>query len=58
MPKIHSPAGKVFVVANKPLSAKTDENEVYKLWYQACLLDVLFEQNNEQGKLMTAHLKT
>lgn len=42
--EIHSPEDKVLTVISKPLPRKTDEEAVYQLWCQACLLEVLFDE--------------
>lgn len=49
--EIHSPAGKVLTVISKPLPANTEDEALYQLWAQACLLEVLFDQINERMKL-------
>lgn len=49
--EIHSPEGKVLTVICKPLPSRTDEDAVYQLWTQACLLEVLFDQINARVKL-------
>lgn len=49
--EIHSPTGKVLTVLCKPLPAETEQDAVYQLWCQACLLEVLFDQINERTKL-------
>jgi hypothetical protein len=49
--EIHSPEGKVLTIICKPLPSKTDEDAVYQLWAQACLLEVLFDQINDHVKL-------
>lgn len=49
--EIYSPTGKVLTVISKPLPSKTDEDAIYQLWAQACLLDVLFNEINERVTL-------
>lgn len=49
--EIHSPQSKLLTVVGKQLPAKTDEDAIYQVWYQACLLEVLFDQLNERVKL-------
>ena len=49
--EIHSPKGKVLTIISKPLPGKTDEDAVYQLWAQACLLEVLFDEVNERVTL-------
>ena len=49
--EIHSPEGKVLTVVCKPLPSKTDDDAIYQLWAQACLLEVLFDQINDHVKL-------
>lgn len=49
--EIHSPEGKVLTVINKPLPHKTDADAVYQLWCQACLLEVLFDEVEDNIKL-------
>lgn len=49
--EIHSPTGQVLTVISKPLPSKTDEDAVYQLWAQACLLEVLFDEINERVAL-------
>jgi hypothetical protein len=46
--EIHSPTGQVLTIISKPLPSKTDEDAVYQLWAQACLLEVLFDEINER----------
>ncbi|WP_331353084.1 hypothetical protein [Cellvibrio sp. UBA7671] len=49
--EIHSPEGKVLTVISKPLPNKTDADAVYRLWCQACLLEVLFDDVVDKIKL-------
>lgn len=42
--EIHSPTGTLLTVISKPLSTRTDDDAIYQLWCQACLLEVLFDQ--------------
>lgn len=49
--EILSPTGQVLTVVGKPLPCNTHEDAVYQLWCQACLLEVLFDDINEQMKL-------
>ncbi len=49
--EIHSPEGKVLTVISKPLPSKTDADAVYQLWCQACLLEVLFDEVEDNIKL-------
>lgn len=41
----------MLTVICKPLPSKTDEDAVYQLWAQACLLEVLFDQVSARVKL-------
>jgi hypothetical protein len=52
--EIHSPEGKVLTVLGKPLPRKTDADLVYQLWCQACLLEVLFDEVEDNIKLPPA----
>lgn len=52
--EIHSPKGKVLTVISRPLPRKTDEDVVYQLWCQACLLEVLFDEVEDNIKLPPA----
>lgn len=49
--EIHSPEGKVLTVISKPLPRKTDADAIYQLWCQACLLEVLFDEVEDNIKL-------
>src|SRR5688572_5261153 len=49
--EIHSPTGQALTVISKPLPSKTDEDAIYQLWAQACLLEVLFDEINERVTL-------
>ena len=49
--EIHSPTGAVLTVIRKPFPNKTDEDAIYQLWAQACLLEVFFDEINERIKL-------
>src|SRR4051812_20466454 len=49
--EIHSPEGKVLTAISKPLPRKTDEDAVYQLWCQACLLEVVFDEVQSRIKL-------
>jgi hypothetical protein len=49
--EIHSPTGKVLTAISKPLPANTDDDAVYQLWCQACLLEVLFDEVSERVTL-------
>ena len=49
--EIHSPKGKFLTAIAQPFPNKTEEDEIYQLWYQACLLEVLFEQMQGRVKL-------
>jgi len=49
--EIHSPDGKFLTAIAKPLPSKTDDDAIYQLWSQACVLELLFEQVNERIKL-------
>jgi hypothetical protein len=46
--EIYSPSGKFLTTVAKPLPSKTDEDAVYQLWCQACVLELLFSQVNER----------
>lgn len=48
---IQSPTGKFLTRIAKPLPSKTDDDAIYQLWCQACLLEVLFDQLKERVKL-------
>jgi hypothetical protein len=52
--EIHSPKGKFLTAIAKPFPNKTEEDEVYQLWYQAYLLEVLFEQM--QGRVQLTEM--
>ncbi len=49
--EIHSPEGKLLTAIAKPLPSKTDDDAIYQLWCQACVLELLFSQINERIKL-------
>lgn len=49
--EIYSPDNKFLTAMAKPLPSKTDEDAVYQLWCQACLLELLFDHMNERIKL-------
>lgn len=49
--EIHSPKGNFLTAIAQPFPNKTEEDEIYQLWYQACLLEVLFEQMQGRVKL-------
>jgi hypothetical protein len=49
--EIHSPDGKLLTAIAKPLPSKTDDDAIYQLWCQACLLELLFDQVNDRIKL-------
>jgi hypothetical protein len=42
--EIHSPEDKWLTTIAKPIANKTDDDAIYQLWCQVCLLEVLFEQ--------------
>ena len=52
--EIHSPEDKVLTVISKPLPRKTDADVAYQLWRQACLLEVLFDEVEDNIKLPPA----
>ncbi len=52
--EIHSPNGKFLIAIAQPFPNKTEEDEIYQLWYQACLLEVLFEQM--QGRVQLTEM--
>jgi hypothetical protein len=52
--EIHSPKGKFLTAIAQPFPNKTEEDEIYQLWYQACLLEVLFEQM--QGRVQLTEM--
>ncbi len=49
--EIHSPEGKFLTAIAKPLPSQTDDDAIYQLWCQACVLELLFDQINERIKL-------
>jgi hypothetical protein len=49
--EIHSPDGKLLTAIAKPLPGTTDDDAIYQLWCQACLLELLFDQVNDRIKL-------
>jgi len=54
--EIHSPEDKVLTVICKPLPRKTDADMAYQLWCQACLLEVLFDEVEDNIQLPPATL--
>ena len=48
---IHSPDGKFLTVVTRPLPSKTDDDAIHQLYCQAHVLEVLFDEVNEQVKL-------
>ncbi len=46
--EIRSPSGKTLTAIGKPLPSKTEEDAIFQLWAQACLLEVLFDEMNER----------
>ncbi len=49
--EIHSPEGKFLTAIAKPLPSNTDDDAIYQLWSQACVLELLFDRINERIKL-------
>jgi hypothetical protein len=49
--EIHSPHGKLLTTISKPLPNKTEEEAVYQLWCQVCLLELLFDELRDRVKL-------
>lgn len=49
--EIHSPKDKWLTTIAKPIPNKTDDDAIYQLWCQACLLEVLFDQVMGRVKL-------
>lgn len=49
--EIHSPGGKFLTAISKPLPNKTEEEAIYQLWCQACLLEALFDEMQGQVTL-------
>ncbi len=49
--EIHSPSGKFLTAISKPLPNKTEEEAIYQLWCQACLLEALFDEMQGQVTL-------
>lgn len=49
--EIHSPEGRFLTSLAKPLPSRTDDDLIYQLWSQACVLELLFDQINERIKL-------
>jgi len=49
--EIQSPNGRVLTVMSKPVPNKTADDAIYQLWCQACLLEVLFDDIEDNIKL-------
>lgn len=49
--EIQSPKGRVLTVMSEHLRNKTDEDAIFRLWCQACLLEVLFNEIQDKIKL-------
>jgi hypothetical protein len=49
--EIRSPENKPLAMIGRNADRMTEDDSIYHLWYHACLLEVLFDQLQEQVKL-------
>lgn len=49
--EVLSPEGRFLTKIGRNLTHMTDDDAIYQLWYQACLLEVLFDQIQDHVKL-------
>ncbi len=49
--EIHSPDGECLAQCGEELTRIAEEDAIYQLWEQACLLEVLFDQIQDDVKL-------